>query len=96
VNGVPEIRIRKANEAAVRESGKYVLYWMIASRRLRHNCALDRAREHCRELRKPLAIFEALRAGYQWASDRIHSFLLQGHGREPTRLRGAWRDVLAL
>lgn len=75
---VPEIRIRQANRAARRQSGKYVLYWMIANRRLRYNFALDRALEHCRELGKPLVIFEALRVGYEWASDRIHNFVLQG------------------
>ncbi|HUN62800.1 MAG TPA: hypothetical protein VMU53_12455 [Candidatus Sulfotelmatobacter sp.] len=78
VSAVPEIRIRKANEAALRSSGKYVLYWMIANRRLRYNFALDRALEHCRDLGKPLVIFEALRAGYKWASDRIHRFVLEG------------------
>jgi len=78
VSAVPEIRIRKTNGSAIRESGKYVLYWMIASRRLRYNFALDRALEHCRELGKPLVVFEALRAGYAWASDRIHAFVLQG------------------
>jgi deoxyribodipyrimidine photo-lyase len=78
VSAVPEIRIRKANEAALRSSGKYVLYWMIANRRLRYNFALDRALEHCRDLGKPLVIFEALRTGYQWASDRIHRFVWEG------------------
>jgi len=78
VSAVPEIRIRKANEAALRSSGKYVLYWMIANRRLRYNFALDRALEHCRDMGKPLVIFEALRTGYRWASDRIHRFVLEG------------------
>lgn len=77
VSPVPEIRVRKAN-GAPRGPGQYVLYWMIASRRLRHNFALDRALEHSRELRKPLVIFEALRAGYRWASDRLHRFVLDG------------------
>lgn len=47
---------------------------MIAGRRLRYNFALDRALEHCRALPKPLVIFEALRVGYPWASDRLHRF----------------------
>jgi deoxyribodipyrimidine photo-lyase len=51
---------------------------MIASRRLRYNFALDRALEHCRELGKPLVIFEALRAGYPWSSERLHRFVLDG------------------
>jgi deoxyribodipyrimidine photo-lyase len=78
VGAVPEIRVRKANEAKLHASGKYVLYWMIASRRMRYNFALDRAVEHCRIMGKPLVIFEALRVGYKWASDRIHRFVLEG------------------
>jgi deoxyribodipyrimidine photo-lyase len=51
---------------------------MIANRRFAYNFALDRALEHCRELRKPLVILEALRCGYKWASDRIHRFVIDG------------------
>ena len=55
-----------------------MLYWMIANRRLRYNFSLDRALEHCESLGKPLLVFEALRVGYPWASDRIHHFVLDG------------------
>ena len=51
---------------------------MIANRRLSYNFSLDRALEHCYALRKPLVILEALRCGYQWASDRLHRFVLDG------------------
>jgi deoxyribodipyrimidine photo-lyase len=78
VHRVPAVRIRECNRAPLRGSGHYVLYWMIASRRLTSNFALDRALEHCRELGKPLVIFEALRCGYQWASARMHRFVLDG------------------
>jgi deoxyribodipyrimidine photo-lyase len=71
VTAVPAVRIRDANGAGVRGDGDYVLYWMIASRRVVYNFALDRALERCRELRKSLVIFEALRCGYQWASERL-------------------------
>jgi deoxyribodipyrimidine photo-lyase len=75
---VPAIRVRECNDAVVRPPAKHVLYWMIASRRVSHNFALDRAIEHCRELGKPLVIFEALRCGYEWASDRMHRFVIDG------------------
>ena len=75
---VPTIRIRDSNRAPLRASGKYVLYWMIANRRLAWNFSLDRALEHCRELGKPLVILEALRCGYQWASERMHRFVFDG------------------
>ena len=78
VGGVPKIRIRQVNSAAIRTAGDYVLYWMIANRRLHFNFAMDRALEHCAALKKPLVIFEALRIGYRWASDRMHRFVIDG------------------
>ena len=75
---VPAARIRPANDAPVRAGGKYVLYWMTAARRARWNHALDRAVELARELDRPLIVLEALRAGYRWASDRLHRFVLDG------------------
>jgi len=75
---VPQVRIRKTNEKPVRPHGKYVLYWMIANRRLTYNFSLDRALEHCESLGKPLMVLEALRVDYPWANDRIHDFVLDG------------------
>lgn len=75
---VPEIRIRVINDAAPNRKGKYVLYWMTAFRRGRSNFALQQAVDWARELDCPLLVFEALRCGYRWASDRIHSFVIQG------------------
>ena len=51
---------------------------MIASRRLSSNFAVQRAVEWAVELRKPIVIFEPLRIGYHWASDRIHRFIIDG------------------
>jgi deoxyribodipyrimidine photo-lyase len=51
---------------------------MIATRRLHFNFALDRALEHCAAFAKPLLIFEPLRVGYRWASDRFHRFVIDG------------------
>ncbi len=75
---VPGVRIRFANDAPIRADRAYVLYWMIAARRARSNFALQRAVELALELRRPLVVLEALRAGYAWASDRTHAFVLQG------------------
>jgi deoxyribodipyrimidine photo-lyase len=75
---VPQIRIRKFNNLGLNPRGEYVLYWMIANRRLRYNFSLDRALEYCESLRKPLVVFEALRVAYPWASDRLHRFVLDG------------------
>ena len=75
---VPAERIRTIGVKAPRPDGDYVLYWMIASRRLRHSFALDRAVENARALGKPLLILEPLRVGYEHASDRIHTFVQDG------------------
>lgn len=71
-DSVPELRIRQLNDAAVRRDGDFVLYWMIANRRLEWNFSLQRAVEHAKRLKKPLLVLEALRCGYQWANDRLH------------------------
>ncbi len=75
---VPQICIRDVNEQPPRATGDYVLYWMIANRRATWNYSLDRALEWCQALGKPLLVFEPLRCGYPWASDRLHRFVLQG------------------
>ena len=75
---IPEVRIRTALDAAINTDGDYVLYWMVANRRLNWNYSLDRAVDWSQKLNKPLLIFEALRTGYQWASDRIHNFVIEG------------------
>lgn len=71
-------RLRSLNNRSLRTDGDYVLYWMIAARRLRSNFALERAVALAREHRMPLVIFEPLRAGYRWANDRLHQFVIEG------------------
>ncbi len=83
---VPDIRIRPCNGAAVRGDGEFVLYWMIAFRRTRWNFALDRAVEWAVELRRPILIFEPLRLGYRWASDRTHRFVIDGMADNARRI----------
>ena len=75
---VPHARIRPLNQGAINPAGSFVVYWMVASRRLRWNFALDRAVDLATELRKPLVIVEALRCDYPHASDRLHRFVLDG------------------
>jgi deoxyribodipyrimidine photo-lyase len=85
---VPPERIRAVNGAPVRAGGELVLYWMIANRRVRWNFALDRAIELARELGKPLAVLEALRCDYPFASDRLHAFVLAGMAENARALAG--------
>ena len=83
---VPASRIRTCNSAPIRGDGEFVLYWMIAFRRLSSNFSLQRAVELAIELRKPLVIFEPLRIGYRWASDRIHRFVIDGMAENAARI----------
>lgn len=75
---VPAVRIRDANTAPEQPAGDYVLYWMTAHRRPFWNQALEHAVAQAQRLGKPLLIFEALRLGYEWASDRLHTFVIEG------------------
>lgn len=86
---VPESRVRLANHAAINGEGDYVLYWMISARRRYANFGLQRAVEHARKLGRPLLVLEGLRCGYQWASDRLHTFVLQGMQDNVTAFAGA-------
>lgn len=78
MTNVPVLRVRPQTNREVNADGDFVLYWMIANRRTEWNYSLQRAVEWGRELKKPLVVFEALRAGYRWASDRLHYFVIQG------------------
>lgn len=66
------------NQKPVNTDGGYVLYWMQTNRRLHYNYALERAVEWANELGKPLLIFEGLTFNYPWASNRTHTYILQG------------------
>ncbi|HET9211789.1 MAG TPA: deoxyribodipyrimidine photolyase [Thermoanaerobaculia bacterium] len=83
---IPAIRVRTLSSAPLRENGDFVLYWMIAFRRLGWNFALERAAEHARRSAKPLVILEPLRCGYRWANDRIHRFVIEGMADHAARL----------
>lgn len=75
---VPDSRIAVLNDAEANSRGRYVLYWMTAARRARHNFALQRSVNLASELGRPLVVLEALRVGYPWASDRLHQFVIDG------------------
>jgi len=75
---VPASRVRALNASAVATRGEYVLYWMVAARRGRYNFALEQAAGHARARKLPLLVFEPLRVSYPWASQRLHTFVVQG------------------
>ena len=81
-------RVRVLVDRPPRAGGEFVLYWMIAQRRLGWNFALDRAIAWAEELGKPLVVLEALRCDYRWASDRIHRFVIEGMAENARRAAG--------
>lgn len=66
------------NSKEVNKDGDYVLYWMQINRRLHYNYALEYAIAWANKLDKPLLIYEGLNADYPWASDRFHTFIMEG------------------
>jgi len=89
VKSVPASRIRPLNTGPVRDDGKFVLYWMVASRRTRFNFGLQHAIDRARELILPLVVLEALRCDYRWACERFHRFVLDGMADNAERFRRA-------
>lgn len=81
----PLVRIRALNESPLRAEGQFVLYWMTSFRRAGWNFALQRAVEEAARLKKPLVVLEALRVGYPGASDRLHTFILEGMAENQRR-----------
>ena len=74
----PAVRIRHCNDAPAAAGGTFILYWMIGARRTRWNFGLQRAVELSLDSGLPLLVLEPLRAGYRWASDRFHRFVIDG------------------
>nr|ACU26482.1 deoxyribodipyrimidine photolyase [uncultured bacterium HF186_25m_13D19] len=51
---------------------------MVSARRTTDNFGLQHALYHAETLGVPLVVFEPLRVGYRWASERFHAFVLEG------------------
>ncbi len=71
-------RVVQLNDKQINPKGCYVLYWMQMFKRTSHNHALIWAIRKANELRVPLVVYEGLKHYYPWASDRFHTFILEG------------------
>jgi len=71
-------RLRSQNAKEFLESGEFVLYWMRTAIRVDENPALNTAIVLANRLQKPLLVYQGLTERYPFASDRHHSFVLQG------------------
>ena len=71
-------RVVSLNDAPLNTRARYVLYWMQMYKRADHNHALTWAKTKANELDLPLVVYEGLKYYYPWASDRLHTFILEG------------------
>lgn len=71
-------RVIQLNDKPVNTNGRYVLYWMQMFKRTSRNHALTWAIRKANELKMPLVVYEGLKYYYPWASDRLHTFILEG------------------
>jgi len=71
-------RVRSCNQKHINESGRYVLYWMISSRRFNSNAALEHAANLAELHNVPLLVLEEISTSHQFANDRICTFMIQG------------------
>jgi len=74
---IDDLRIHAGREPGPRPGGELVLYWMQTTHRAHDNFALDFAIEQANALGLPLLVYHGLRPDYPWASDRLHSFILE-------------------
>lgn len=71
-------RVTQLNHAHENTKGRYVLHWMQMFKRASHNYALNFAIQMANERRMPLVVYEGVKFDYPWASDRFHTFILEG------------------
>ncbi|MEM7193286.1 MAG: deoxyribodipyrimidine photo-lyase, partial [Pseudomonadota bacterium] len=71
-------RCRAVNQAKPKSGGDFVLYWMRTACRAHENPALDVALITSRALDRPVLVYHALAETYPYASDRHHTFILEG------------------
>ena len=71
-------RCRILNDAQPAQDGDFVLYWMRTACRAHENPALDAALVAGKGLDRPVLVYQALSETYPFASDRHHTFILEG------------------
>ncbi|TVR56678.1 MAG: FAD-dependent oxidoreductase [Gemmatimonadales bacterium] len=74
----PRVRVISPGAQGPIAGGSFVLYWMRTAVRGHENPALDAGLEAARALGLPLFVYHALSERYPFASDRHHTFILEG------------------
>jgi len=71
-------RATPLNGKRLQPEGEFVLYWMQSTQRFEDNWALRYATFEADRVGKPLLVVQAIGSTYPYASDRFHTFMLQG------------------
>jgi photolyase PhrII len=74
---IDDLRVHAHGVRGPLHDGDHVLYWMQSTLRGHDNHALTFAIEQANRLRLPLLVYHGLRHDYPWASDRLHTFILE-------------------
>jgi deoxyribodipyrimidine photo-lyase len=82
-------RIRKLNAAPERPDRSYILYWSQMNRRVDSNQALLYAVELANRHNLAVLVYEGLTCTYEYANDRLHTFILEGVPETAKRLKKA-------
>jgi deoxyribodipyrimidine photo-lyase len=83
-------RVRKLNDAPERPGeSQYVLYWAQMNRRVESNHALLFAVELANQHNLPVLFYEGLTCTYEYANDRLHTFMLEAVPETARRLKKA-------
>jgi deoxyribodipyrimidine photo-lyase len=80
-------RIRQLNSSESKTERKYILYWAQMNRRVDSNHGLLYAVELANQHGLPVLYYEGLACSYPFASDRFHTFILQGVPETAKRLK---------
>jgi deoxyribodipyrimidine photo-lyase len=76
-SAIPDLRVHAGREPGPRAGGQLVLYWIQTTHRAHDNPALDFAIAQANRFGLPLLVYHGLRHDYPWASDRLHTFILE-------------------
>jgi deoxyribodipyrimidine photo-lyase len=71
-------RVMAANDKRLQPDGEFVLYWLQSTQRLEENWALRLATLEADRLNRPLIVHQGLDPTYEHASERFHSFAMEG------------------
>jgi deoxyribodipyrimidine photo-lyase len=71
-------RLHAPPDTKPRPGGEFVLYWMQTTQRAHDNFAVNFAIQQADALRLPVLVYHGLRHDYPWASDRFHTWILEG------------------